>query len=161
MSDAFESINDFDKSIEILDKAITYSHDRKFKDIETDLYVRKVEISSLIFYFVKQDELFDPYYLSTVDLYKNGTRTEEIFDILSVPLNRFASTSYSHFLRIIEKTAVTSIRDDTWFEIQYLPESDIRSYLSSNERRFSSGSKFYYGNEFYCHTLLFSNWGFT
>ncbi len=132
LSDAFESINDFDKSIEILDKAITYSHDRKFKDIETDLYVRKVEISSLIFYFVKQDELFDPYYLSTVDLYKNGTKTEEIFDILSVPINRFASTSYSHFLRIIEKTAVTSIRDDTWFEIQYLPESDIRSYFLLN-----------------------------
>ncbi|MCK4845572.1 MAG: hypothetical protein KAS95_07850, partial [Candidatus Heimdallarchaeota archaeon] len=59
----------------------------------------------------------------------NGTRTEEIFDILSVPINRFASTSYSHFLRIIEKTAVTSISDDTWFEIQNLPESDIRSYF--------------------------------
>ena len=103
LADAFYDINDFEKSIELMEKAYQYIKDKKYNKIEPLIRFKKAEFSSLIFYFMTFDPLFDPYEIKSIQITEDNEPKECHLQVLSAPINSFPATSYSQFLRIVEK----------------------------------------------------------
>ncbi|MHA1954057.1 MAG: hypothetical protein ACW96U_08935, partial [Candidatus Heimdallarchaeaceae archaeon] len=105
LADSFTNINDFDKSINLVDKAIQFVREKKYEKIEPMLIFKRTEITSLIFYFMPFDPLFDPSTIESVTVSINGKTKTQNLSLIQAPVNNFPSTSYSHFLRILEKSS--------------------------------------------------------
>ena len=113
IADAFYNINDFEKSTELMDRAHQYIKEKKYDKIESIIRFKKAEYSSLIFYFMSFDPLFDPYEINTVHIVDEKQKKDLFLQVLSAPINSFPATSYSHFLRIIEKANKRYTKEDS------------------------------------------------
>ncbi len=113
LADAYSDIDDFEKAIEIMDKATQYTKEKKYSKIEKIIQYKKVEFSSLIFYFMNFDALFDPWMIQNVILNNNGKQEELYLEPLSSGVNNFPATSYSQLLKIIEKASTKSIKEES------------------------------------------------
>lgn len=126
--DAFYDINDFEKSNEIMDKAIQYVKEKKYEKILPLLQLKKTEISSLIFYYMPFDALFDPFLIKSIEICENGSAKKWFLNVLYSPINSYPSTSFSHFMRILDKAAKTSVKEKK-LKIEGLTEEEEKSFF--------------------------------
>ncbi len=126
--DAFYDINDFEKSNEIMNKAIQYVKEKKYEKILPLLQFKKTEITSLIFYYMPFDALFDPFLIKSIEIYENSSTTKWLLNVLYSPINSYPATSYSHFMRILEKAAKTSVEEKK-LKIEGLTEEEEKCFF--------------------------------
>lgn len=128
LADSFYNINDFDKSTNLVDKAIQFAREKKYEKIEPLLIFKRTEITSLIFYFMPFDPLFDPSAIESVTVNMKGTTKTQNLNLIQAPTNNFPSTSYSHFLRILEK-ASQFFEKEGYIEVNGLSSNEERCYF--------------------------------
>jgi len=128
LADSFYNINDFDKAIKLVDKAIQYAREKKYAKIEPLLQFKKVELTSLIFYFVPFDPLFDPFSIESIEVIQEKETKKWNLNVIQAPVNSFPSTSYSQFLRILEK-ATSKYDEESWINIKGISDSEERCFF--------------------------------
>ena len=128
LSDSFYNINDFDKSLNLIDKAIQFSKEKKYEKIEPFLYFKRTELASLIFYFMPFDPLFDPSSIVSVTLNIKGKSKSHNLNFIQAPTNNFPSTSYSQFLRILDKASLNFKKED-YIKLNGLSDEEESSYF--------------------------------
>jgi len=128
LADAFYNINDFDKSLELMDKAHQYIKEKKYDKIEPLIRFKKAEFSSLIFYFMAFDPLFDPYEIKSIQITEDNKQKDLYLQVLSAPINSFPATSYSQFLRIVEKANKRYTKENS-MKIQGIDDEEERCFF--------------------------------
>jgi hypothetical protein len=128
IADAFYDINDFEKSNETMNKAIQYVKEKKYDKILPLLQFKKTEITSLIFYYMPFDALFDPFLIKSIEIYENSSPTKWFLNVLYSSINSYPATSYSHFMRILEKAAKTSVEEKK-LQIEGLTEEEEKCFF--------------------------------
>ncbi len=128
IADAYYNIGDFEKSIELIDQAIQYTKERKYSKVEKILKYKRTEFSSLIFYFMSFDSLFDPWMIKNLKIHYNNKIEELFLEPLSSGVNTFPATSYSNLLRILEKASDKYISEDS-LELAGLNEDEERGFF--------------------------------
>ncbi|MBY9001358.1 MAG: hypothetical protein KGD64_10610 [Candidatus Heimdallarchaeota archaeon] len=129
LADAFYSINDTQKAIEIIDKGKLFIKDKKYDKLNDKISLKKVEFTSLIFYFMSFDPLYDPFSIKGIKITEDDYVSEYYLQTFYSPINSYASTSYSHFLRILEKTKSNRLVKERSLEIQGLTLEEERKYF--------------------------------
>ena len=129
LADAFYNIQDVEKAIELVDKAKIFANEKKYTKIISKLLFKSAEFRSLIFYFMSFDPLYDPFSIEKVRIYNEEMREDLYLRVFYSPINSFASTSYSHFLRIIDKAKKNRVKQDSKLRLEGIPEEDERHYL--------------------------------
>ena len=128
IAEAYYNLDDTEKSVEVIDKAISYTKDKKYDKVEKIIRYTKAEHSSLIFYFMNFDNLFDPWMIENVKI-RIGDKEENVFlNPLSSGVNTFPATSYSHLLRIIEKASDRHILENS-LELEGLNPDEERGFF--------------------------------
>ena len=128
LSDAFYNINDFEKSKTLMLNAQKYAKDKKYTKIEPLIKYKMTEISSLIFYFMSFDPLFDPFSAESVKINTDDLKEQSFLQIISPMANNFPATSYSQFLRIIDKASYSFIYEKA-LKIEGFSAEDERSFF--------------------------------
>ncbi|MCE7742613.1 MAG: hypothetical protein GOP50_09155 [Candidatus Heimdallarchaeota archaeon] len=105
IADAYYNIDDIEKAIELMDKSYQYTREKKYTKVEKSIQYKKVEFSSLIFYFMNFDALFDPGMIKNLKIKNNGDTEKLFLEPLSSGVNTFPATSYSQLLKILEKAS--------------------------------------------------------
>ena len=128
ISDAYYNIDDSEKAVQIMDKALKYTKERKYEKVGRIIQYKKVEFSSLIFYFMNFDALFDPWIIKNVKI--RIDEKEQIFyiDPLSSGVNTYPATSYSHLLRILDKASHKYIIENS-LELEGLNSDEERGFF--------------------------------
>ncbi|NPD87600.1 MAG: hypothetical protein HGN29_02685 [Asgard group archaeon] len=128
LADSFCNISDFDKATNLVDKAIQFAREKKYEKIEPMLIFKRTEITSLIFYFVPLDPMFDPSAIESVTVCIDGKTETQNLSLIQAPTNNFPSTSYSQFLRILEK-ASHFYEKEGYLEINGLSQNEERGHF--------------------------------
>ncbi|MHA1815989.1 MAG: hypothetical protein ACTSX1_08290, partial [Candidatus Heimdallarchaeaceae archaeon] len=129
LADAFYNINDSNKAVELIDKAKVFVQDKKYDKLDNKLSLKKVEFTSLIFYFMSFDPLYDPFVIESINISEEEIESAYFLQTFYTPINSYASTSYSHFLRILEKTKSKLMSKEKSFRINGLSEEEERKYF--------------------------------
>ncbi len=129
LADAFYSINDSKKAVEIIDKGKAFIKDKKYDKLDNKIGLKKVEYTSLIFYFMSFDPLYDPLVIESVNIIEGEAESNHYLQTFYTPINSYASTSYSHFLRILEKTKSNRLTKEKSLRINGLSEEEERKYF--------------------------------
>ena len=111
LSDAFYNINDFEKAKSLMEKEHQFAKEKKYSEIESLIKNKMTEISSLIFYFMSFNPLFDPFSAKSITINTDNLKKQSHLHVMSPSTNNFATTSYSQFLRIIEKASYSYIHE--------------------------------------------------
>jgi len=109
LSEAFYNINDFKKAQNLMEKAYQFAKEKKYSEIESLIKYKLTEISSLIFYFMSFNPLFDPFSAKSITINTDYLKKQSYLQVMSPTTNNFPTTSYSQFLRIIEKASYSYI----------------------------------------------------
>lgn len=109
LSDAFHNINDFKKAQNLMENALQFAKEKKYSEIESLIKHKITEISSLIFYFMSFNPLFDPFSVKSITINTDDLKKQSHLQVMSPSTNNFPTTSYSQFLRIIEKASYSYI----------------------------------------------------
>jgi len=129
LADAFYNINDSEKAVEIIDKGKVFIKDKKYDKLDNKLSLKKIEYASLIFYFMSFDPLYDPLTIESVNIIEDEVELDYFLQTFYTPINSFASTSYTHFLRILEKTKSNKLTKEKSIRINGLSEEEERKYF--------------------------------
>ena len=129
LADAFYNINDSKKAVEIIDKGKQFIKDKKYDKLNDKISLKKVEFTSLIFYFMSFDPLYDPFSIKSIRITEETENNDFYLQTFYSPINSYASTSYSHFLRILEKTKSNRLVKEKSLEIQGLTVEEERKYF--------------------------------
>ncbi len=111
LSDAFYNINDYEKAQNLMEKAYQFAKEKKYSEIEPLIKNKITEISSLIFYFMSFNPLFDPFSAKSITINTDDLKKKSYLQVISPITNNFPTTSYSQFLRIIEKASYSYIHE--------------------------------------------------
>ncbi len=128
LSDAFYNINDFEKSKKLMLNAQKYAKEKKYTQIESLIKYKMTEITSLIFYFMSFDPLFDPFSAESIKISSKDIDKELFLQIVNPKANNFPTTSYSQFLRIIDKASYSYIHENA-LKIEGFSVEDERSFF--------------------------------
>ncbi|MHA1550650.1 MAG: hypothetical protein ACTSQC_01755 [Candidatus Heimdallarchaeaceae archaeon] len=129
LADAFYNINDSNKAVEIIDKGKVFIKDKKYAKLDNKISLKKIEFTSLIFYFMSFDPLYDPLAIESVKIIEDEDESDYFLQTFYTPINSYASTSYSHFLRILEKTKSNKLTKEKSIRINGLSEDEEREYF--------------------------------
>ncbi|MHA1198050.1 MAG: hypothetical protein ACTSQF_01650 [Candidatus Heimdallarchaeaceae archaeon] len=128
IADAYYNVDDFEKAKELMDKAFQYTQDKKYSKVEKAIQYKRAEFSSLIFYFMNFDALFDPWMIKDLKIESNGDTEKLFLEPLSSGVNTFPATSYSRLLKILEKASDKYIIEDS-FKLTGLNPDEERCFF--------------------------------
>ena len=128
IADAYYNIDDYDKAVELIEKAIKYTEEKKYYKVKQILQYKKTEFSSLIFYFMNFNSIFDPWIIQKIKIDSENTTEDLYLEPLSSGVNTFPATSYSHLLRILEKASEKSVVENS-LELVGLNEEEERGFF--------------------------------
>ncbi len=129
LADAFYKINDSKKAVEIIDKGKEFIKDKKYDKLDNKINLKKVEFTSLIFYFMSFDPLYDPLSIESINIIEDEVQSDYFLKTFYTPINSYASTSYSQFLRILEKAKTNRLTKEKSLQINGLSDEEERKYF--------------------------------
>lgn len=122
LTELFYNLNEFDKAKEILERGIAFAKHRNYHNIVQQLELLKIEVNSLIFYFQEFDPLLDTHSISEVVLTEpNNQQSIKYLKVIDLPRCSYPVTSYSNFLRVLEKASNTNM-ETRKFEVVGFPK---------------------------------------
>ena len=129
LTELFYHLNEFEKANSILEKGITFASHRNYQNVIQQLKLLQIEVKSLVFYFQELDPLLDPHSISEVLFENEKGTTKKYLKLIDLPRCSFPVTSYSNFMRILEKATEKPNLEHKRFEIKGFPKDLQRTFL--------------------------------